>query len=80
MNSEIQDNQGKIAGLVSFLCLCYNHSKYIRECLESIISQHLPNFEIIVLDDGSTDDSVSTLEKFKQENSCDIRIICIYFG
>ncbi|MBP5287002.1 MAG: glycosyltransferase family 2 protein [Elusimicrobiales bacterium] len=75
MLSEMQSSQNKISGMVSFLCLCYNHSKYIKECLESILSQNLPSFEIIVLDDGSTDDSVGILRDFKNAHSCNMRII-----
>lgn len=74
MLSEMQNSKTKISGMVSFLCLCYNHSKYIRECLESILSQNLPSFEIIVLDDGSSDNSVKVIKELKQANSC-IRII-----
>lgn len=47
--------------LVSVLIPCYNASRWIRETLESVLAQTWPNIEIIVVDDGSTDDSRSIL-------------------
>ena len=44
----------------------YNHSEYLEERLESIYGQSYKNFEVILLDDVSTDDSVSILKKFKK--------------
>lgn len=75
MHSEIQNSQSEIPGLVSFLCLCYNHSTYIKECLESILSQNLPAFEIIVLDDGSSDKSLEIIDDFKKSHTCNIKVI-----
>lgn len=49
--------------LISVIVPTYNQEKYIRECLESIIHQDYPNFEIIVVDDGSTDRTSFAVEK-----------------
>ena len=46
--------QPKISVLVPF----YNCEKYIAECIESIAKQSFTDYEIIFLDDGSTDNSV----------------------
>jgi len=43
--------------LVSVLIPSYNHAKYISSCLDSILSDGYPNLEVIVLDDGSTDET-----------------------
>ena len=42
---------------VSFYVPCYNAAKYIRHCLDAILSQTYPVEEIVVIDDGSSDDS-----------------------
>ena len=40
---------------ISVLVPCFNHGQFIRETIDSIIAQTLQDFEIIVVDDGSTD-------------------------
>ena len=43
--------------LVSVLVPAYNHARYIGVCLDSILTDGYPNLEVIVLDDGSTDET-----------------------
>lgn len=53
--------------LVSVIIPSYNHGKYITQCIESIINQTYRNFELIVIDDGSTDNSAEVLNCLKSE-------------
>ena len=52
--------------LVSILVPCYNHELYIEECLLSILKQDYDNFELIVVNDGSTDASAEKIEALRQ--------------
>jgi glycosyltransferase involved in cell wall biosynthesis len=42
----------------------YNHAHYLPRCLESILAQSVQPFEILVLDDASTDNSIEVIESF----------------
>ena len=50
--------------LVSVIITSYNREKYIRQCVESVLSQDYPNLEIIVVDDASVDKSPKILESY----------------
>lgn len=62
-------------GLLSFCCLSYNHGKYIESCIRSIWAQDYKNCEILVLDDGSTDNSVEVLNRLKTASPVPMQII-----
>ncbi|MDR1592382.1 MAG: glycosyltransferase [Prevotellaceae bacterium] len=48
----------------SIIIPVYNVEKYLRECLESVVNQIFADFEVICVNDGSTDNSLSVLEEF----------------
>ncbi|WP_066830930.1 glycosyltransferase family 2 protein [Rufibacter ruber] len=54
------------APLVSVICLCYNHGRFLRQALDSVLGQTYPNLEILVVDDLSSDDSVAIIEEYVQ--------------
>lgn len=47
--------------LVTVICLCYNHAKFVVEALDSVLNQSYPNVELIVADDFSSDHSVQVI-------------------
>ena len=68
----VTDNPYSIQPLVSVLLPVYNGGGYLAEAIESILSQTYRNIELIIINDGSTDDSVTTIERYN-----DPRIISI---
>ena len=59
---------------VSIIIPVYNKAEYISDCLESLLKQDFDSFEIIAVDDGSTDDSGKICDKKASQDSR-IRVI-----
>lgn len=55
--------------LLSVIIPVYNLEKYIDKCLDSLLVQTYSNLEIIVVNDGSTDKSLSILNEYKKKDS-----------
>lgn len=51
----------------SFIVPVYNTEKYLKKCLETLVKQTLKDFEIIVVNDGSTDDSKKIISKYQKK-------------
>lgn len=54
---------------ISVIVPVYNTAKYISKCLNSIMNQTMEDFEVIVVNDGSTDSSEEIIEEFAQQNN-----------
>ena len=52
--------------LVSIIVPIYNTEKYLERCIDSLINQTYKNIEIILINDGSTDNSINILKKYKK--------------
>lgn len=61
--------------LFSIIVPIYNVEKYLDRCLESLVNQSFDNYEIILVDDQSTDNSLTIAEKWERDNS-HIKLIC----
>lgn len=51
----------------SFIVPVYNTEKYLKKCLDSLVNQTYKDFEIIVVNDGSTDKSSSIISKYQKK-------------
>lgn len=54
--------------LISIIIPCYNAEQSLERCLNSVVSQYYQNLEIIIVDDGSRDQTSDIYTKFKQED------------
>ena len=53
--------------LISVILPIYNVSDYLDRCMKSVINQTYKNIEIIMVDDGSTDDSALKCDEYKEK-------------
>ena len=53
--------------LVSIIVPVYNSSKYLDKCVKYLVNQSYQNIEIIFVNDGSTDNSLDILNKYKAD-------------
>lgn len=53
--------------LVSVIIPSYNHSNFIQRCLRSLIAQTYENIELIIIDDGSKDDSIGKIKEMEMD-------------
>ena len=54
---------------VSIVIPIYNAEKYLKQCMDSLLSQSLRDIELVCIDDGSTDSSLKLLESYKEHNN-----------
>lgn len=61
--------------MVSVVIPSYNHRTYIQKCLESVLEQSYRNFEIVIVDDGSTDGSAEFLKEYTSAFNIPVQLI-----
>ena len=54
---------------ISIIVPVYNLEKYLKRCVDSLISQKFENLEILLIDDGSTDQSGSICEEYTRKDT-----------
>lgn len=69
------DGQIENLGLVSIIVPVYNVETYLAECVESVLNQTYPYFELLLIDDGSWDNSPAICDAFAQ---IDLRVKVIH--
>lgn len=55
--------------MLSIIVPVYNSEKYLEECIQSVINQSYPNWELILINDGSTDNSLEICKKYEALDS-----------
>jgi glycosyltransferase involved in cell wall biosynthesis len=65
---KVQSNEDRIP-VVSVLMPVHNGGKYLAEAVESILNQTFRDFEFLILDDGSTDESLKLLRQYAKKDS-----------
>ena len=55
--------------LISIVIPCYNLENKIEKCIQSLLAQSYKNIEIIIINDGSTDNSLCVIQKLSEEDS-----------
>lgn len=68
MNDRISSATTVTAPAVTVIAVCYNHARFLHECLNSIAVQTMQEFQLIVADDCSTDGSADLIEKWLAEH------------
>jgi glycosyltransferase involved in cell wall biosynthesis len=63
------DANGNAHPLVSIITVVYNNVEFIRDAIESVLSQTYPNVEYVVIDGGSTDGTVEIIEEYREKIS-----------
>src|SRR3989442_13154067 len=61
---------------VSVVIPSYNHAQFVGAAIDSVLAQTLSDFELIIIDDGSKDDSVETIQRrLSQLNDDRVRLV-----
>ena len=70
-------SDNKFSPLVSIVIPTYNYANYLSRALQSILDQTYKNWEAIVIDNHSTDDSSKVIDRYKDPRIKYLKIRCI---
>lgn len=73
----IKSNKQTELRLVSIVIPSYNHAKFVQQSIQSVIDQDYQNIELIIIDDGSTDNSVDAIQQMVP--ACEKRFVRFKF-
>ena len=66
--------------MISVIIPCYNSERYLLDCLKSVLNQNFKDFEIICIDDGSTDSTHKILKLFQKNHPDLIKVFQLNRG
>jgi glycosyltransferase involved in cell wall biosynthesis/FMN phosphatase YigB (HAD superfamily) len=72
MNNDLQNT---VNPLLSVIIPVYNTGRYLRKCLDSVLSQTYQNIEVVIIDNGSTDNSCQIIKEYQQKKGSSI--VCV---
>lgn len=55
--------------VVSVICICFNHEAFVQQAINSVLNQTYKNIELIVINNGSSDNSVGAIQEIVNNNS-----------
>jgi glycosyltransferase involved in cell wall biosynthesis len=61
--------------LITIIAISYNQEKYVKETLDSILAQTYPNIQLIISDDGSTDNTKEIIRTWLKENNSNNNVV-----
>ena len=60
--------------MVSIVLPCYDHGKYVKDAIESVLNQTYTDFELFVFDNGSTDDSWKVIQEIEDPRMVKVKL------
>ena len=68
VKEDILPEKNKAQPLISVIVPCYNQAQYLDECLQSVLEQTYQNWECIIVNDGSPDNTEEVVKKWTEKD------------